>query len=100
MKFSEECVMCMENNILDKIFPNSQKRVVSQRAFVEKTVQGIDPPRPLDYLIKKNFRGQWSLKLTVFWERKLLATVVEGDLKAPFSIATIPRCREVPYSFP
>ena len=29
-----------------------------------------------------------------------LATLVEGDLKAPFSIATIPRCRGGRYSFP
>ena len=29
-----------------------------------------------------------------------LATVVEGDQKAPFSIATTPRCRERHYSFP
>ena len=31
---------------------------------------------------------------------KLLATVVEGNRKAPFSIATTPRCREGRYSFP
>ena len=29
-----------------------------------------------------------------------LATVVEGDPKAPFSIATTLRCREGCYSFP
>ena len=29
-----------------------------------------------------------------------LASVVEGDLKATFSIATTPRCREGRYSFP
>ena len=29
-----------------------------------------------------------------------LATIVEGDSKAPFSIATTPRCREGRYSFP
>ena len=29
-----------------------------------------------------------------------MATVVEGDLKAPFSIATTPRCRGGWYSFP
>ena len=29
-----------------------------------------------------------------------LATVVEGDQKAPFSKATTPRCREGHYSFP
>ena len=27
-------------------------------------------------------------------------SIVEGDLKAPFSIATTPRCREGCYSFP
>ena len=30
----------------------------------------------------------------------LLATVVEGDPKAPFSIATTPKCRGERYSFP
>ena len=29
-----------------------------------------------------------------------LATVVEGDQKAPFSIATTPRCKGGRYSFP
>ena len=29
-----------------------------------------------------------------------LATLVEGDQKAPFSIATTPRCRRGRYSFP
>ena len=29
-----------------------------------------------------------------------LATLVEGDLKAPFSIATTPSCRGGRYSFP
>ena len=29
-----------------------------------------------------------------------LATVVEGDQKAPFLIATTPRCRGGRYSFP
>ena len=29
-----------------------------------------------------------------------LATIVEGNPKAPFSIATTPRCRGVRYSFP
>ena len=29
-----------------------------------------------------------------------LATVVEGDQKAPFSIATTPRCKRERYSFP
>ena len=31
---------------------------------------------------------------------KLLATIVEGDSKALFSIASTPRCRLVRYSFP
>ena len=33
-------------------------------------------------------------------KKKMLATIVEGDPKAPFSIATTPRCRRVRYSFP
>ena len=30
----------------------------------------------------------------------MLAIVVDGDQKAPFSIATTPKCREGRYSFP
>ena len=48
------------------------------------------------------------LKLQLYFELELcwhlnkvkLATVVEGDPKAPFSIATTPRCRGGRYSFP
>ena len=29
-----------------------------------------------------------------------MATVIEGDQKAPFSTATTPKCREGCYSFP
>ena len=29
-----------------------------------------------------------------------LATLIEGDLKAPFSVATTPRCRGGHYSIP
>ena len=32
--------------------------------------------------------------------KKKLATIVEGDPKAPFSIATTPRCRGGRYSIP
>ena len=38
--------------------------------------------------------------LIKLYRQKLLATVVEGDSKAPFSIATTPRCRGGHYSFP
>ena len=38
---------------------------------------------------------------TLYYISKVqLATIVEGDLKAPFSIATTPRCRGRRYSFP
>ena len=33
-------------------------------------------------------------------KEKVLVTIVEGDPKAPFSIATTPRCKEGRYSFP
>ena len=39
-------------------------------------------------------------KENVFSIIKSLATVVEGDPKAPLSIATTPRCREGHYSIP
>ena len=35
-----------------------------------------------------------------FFSLIYLANIVEGDPKAPFSIATTPRCREECYSFP
>ena len=38
--------------------------------------------------------------ITIWLKKLLLATIVEGDLKAPFSIATTPRCRGGRYSFP
>ena len=36
----------------------------------------------------------------IYISKVKLATIVEGDPKAPFSIATTPRCRERRYSFP
>ena len=38
--------------------------------------------------------------LYIYIYKVKLATVVEGDLKAPISIATTPRCRGGHYSFP
>ena len=42
--------------------------------------------------------ADWHLCVTL--AHKLLATIVEGNPKAPFSIATTPRCRGGRYSFP
>ena len=40
-------------------------------------------------------------RLFVVWHiSKKMATIVEGNPKAPFSIATTPRCRGRRYSFP
>ena len=36
----------------------------------------------------------------LYYKKVKLATVVEGDQKAPFSIATTPRCRGGRYYFP
>ena len=36
----------------------------------------------------------------VYIKKIKLATLVDGDPKAPFSIATAPRCRGECYSFP
>ena len=38
--------------------------------------------------------------IQLLFRHSKLATVVEGDQKAPFSIATTPRCRGGCYSFP
>ena len=38
--------------------------------------------------------------LCVYISKAKLATIVEGDPKAPFLIATTPRCRGGRYSFP
>ena len=37
---------------------------------------------------------------SIYAQTKKLATIVEGDPKAPFSIATTPRCRGGRYSIP
>ena len=47
------------------------------------------------YLFTRNF----NTKCTYISKVKL-ATIVEGDPKAPFSIATTPRCRGGRYSIP
>ncbi len=39
-------------------------------------------------------------RLTCHKSKVKLATIVEGNAKAPFSIATTPRCRGGRYSFP
>ena len=46
--------------------------------------------------------GQASVddKFRVFQSKVKLATIVEDDPKAPFSIATTPRCRGGRYSIP
>ena len=41
-----------------------------------------------------------SLHQYILQKEVKLATLVEGDLKAPFSIATTPRCRGSATSFP
>ena len=48
---------------------------------------------------------EWCIKIPfiiqeVDWYFQKLATFIEGDLKAPFSIATTPRCRGGCYSIP
>ena len=47
------------------------------------------------------FHNKISQILTIRWiiEEVKSVTVVEGDLKSPFSIATTPRCRAGRYSF-
>ena len=56
-----------------------------------------------NYKEKKNTQVQRSLftghSLSLISKVKL-ATIVEGDPKAPFSIATTPRCRGGRYSIP
>ena len=49
-----------------------------------------------------NFIHFMNSKVGITYHTKLkkLATVVEGDQKAPFSIATTPRCRGGRYFFP
>ena len=42
----------------------------------------------------------YSITSSFRLEFKKLLTVVEGDTKAPFSIATTPRCRRRHYSIP
>ena len=46
------------------------------------------------------WRYCWSINLCLSIYISKLVTVVEGDQKGPFSIATTPRCRGRCYSFP
>ena len=50
------------------------------------------------YMVYSNPTYDYILYILV--SKVKLATVVKGDLKAPFSIATTPRCRGGHYSFP
>ena len=58
------------------------------------TRPGIEPrsPGPL----ANTLIGQCPVSIFTY----KLVTIVEGNLKAPFSIATTPRCRGGRYSFP
>ena len=47
--------------------------------------------------IYQNIKDIWDYS---FYFKVKLATVVKGDQKAPFSIATKQKCRGVHYSFP
>ena len=47
-----------------------------------------------------NYDIKNKLNIILFTHIKKLATIVEGDPKAPFSIATTPRCRGGRYSIP
>ena len=49
---------------------------------------------------KKRVKEQQKLIQKCKKKEVKLATVVEGHLKVPFSIATTPRCRGGHYSFP
>ena len=49
----------------------------------------------------KNGKEVETFLLTIrIYSKYKLATIVEGDPKAPFSIATTPRCRGGRYSIP
>ena len=50
-----------------------------------------------DWLLYQGYRAKSALLVKV---KVKLATVVEGDQKAPFSIATTPRCKDGCYSIP
>ena len=66
-------------------------------------VYSIAPADLVVFLCLTAYQPSWvteSHKNTSRIAKKKLVTVVEGDLKVPFSIATIPRCREGHYSFP
>ena len=62
---------------------------------------------PEDLPRAMNDREEWRKRVrdiraasTIWWWWWKLATIVEGDPKAPFSIATTPRCRGGRYSIP
>ena len=54
----------------------------------------------LELIIKKKKNILWIFRFQWISNKVELATLVEGDQKASFSIATTPRCRGGRYSFP
>ena len=54
--------------------------------------------------IHNKISNQYHIRIIIMTHNKVskvkLATIVEGNPKAPFSIATTPRCRGGRYSFP
>ena len=89
--------------------------IMNKKLITCRIVDFADPP---DHRVKlkenekkdkyldlaRELKKLWNIKVTVIsvviGALGKLGTVVEADQKAPFSIATIPRCRGGCYSFP
>ena len=54
----------------------------------------------LNVELNQNISGEVPRSWSAVYNVSKLATLVEGDPKAPFSIATTPMCREGRYSVP
>ena len=98
LKFKNQ--ITTQPEIIKKIHVNHSKNihVKSKKRFGDSYVTKC--PKNIPPLIQQRQLSIVSLWYTLLKLIQLLATVVEGDPKDPFSIATTLRCREGCYPFP
>ena len=90
--------------VLDFALFNTQHYRVKIRDKMEQSRERDSalPYTSVSYILKREPSNHPRLRSPTFTivSKVKLATIVEGNPKAPFSIATTPRCRGGRYSFP
>ena len=94
-KDQADMIKCFELTLLPVSWKQNEEEAVHCRfrislcVYIHLAVPRFSPS--LNYFVYYVLKGKVKVKL---------ATIVEGDPKAPFSIATTPRCRGGRYSIP